>query len=88
MDPPIEQQPLVETAQATQFARRRPRIDAMVAQVFEEARDVLLYRGQQHRVPGFEELGKGSQVAQVGLAGERPQPLLHAQIGLIVAQQG
>ncbi len=87
MDAPVEQQPLVKAAQAAQLARRRTLIDAVVAQMLEEGRDILLHRRQQHAVAALDELGKGLQVADVGLAGKRTKPFFHAQIGLVVLQQ-
>ena len=87
MNAAVQQQPLVKAAQAAQLARRGTRIDAVGAQVFEEARHILLHGRQQHPVPGFQKLGKGPQVAQVGFAGERPQAFLHAQIRLVILQE-
>ena len=87
MDAAVEQQPLVKAAQATELARRRARLDAVLAQMFEERRHVLLRRRQQHAVPALDELGEGVQVAEIGLAGEWSQSFLHAQIGLVVLQK-
>ena len=80
VDAAIEQKPLVKAAQAAELARRGTRIDAMVAQVLEEAGHILLHGRQQHAMPGLQKLGKRPEVAQVGFAGERPQPFLHPQI--------
>jgi hypothetical protein len=87
MDAPVEQQPLVKAAQAAQLARRRALVDAVGAQMLEKGRHILLHRRQQHAAAPLDELGKGLQVAVVGLAGERAQPFFHAQIGLVVLQQ-
>ena len=48
--------------------------------MLEEAGHILLGGLHQNAMPGFKVLGKGPQVAQVGLAGERTQPFLHPQI--------
>jgi len=87
MNAPVQQQPLVESAQATQLARRRARVDAVAAQIFKKCGYILLHRRQQYAVPALDELRKGLQVAVVGLAGERAQPLLHAQIRLVILQE-
>jgi chorismate mutase len=87
MDAPVKQQPLVKAAQAAQLARRRTLVDAVAAQMLQKGRHILLSRRQQHAVAALDELGKGLQVAVIGLAGERAQPLFHAQIGLVVLQQ-
>ena len=87
MDAPVQQQPLVKAAQAAQFARRRTLIDAVAAQMLQKSRHILLRRRQQNAVASLDELGKGLQIAVIGLARQRPQPLFHAQIGLIVLQQ-
>ena len=87
MDAPVEQQPLVKAAQATQLARRRTLVDAVAAQMLQKCRHILLRRRQQHAVTPLDELGKGLQVAVVGLAGQRTKPFFHAQIGLVVLQQ-
>ena len=59
----------------------------MGAQMLKEGGDILLGRGEQHAVPAFDELGKGLQVAVIGLAGERTQAFLHAKIGLVVLKK-
>ena len=87
MDAAVEQQPLVKAAQATQLARRRAGVDAVIAQVFEEAGHIASARPSAAPVAALQELGKGPEVAQIGLAGERPQPFLHAQIGLVILQE-
>jgi hypothetical protein len=35
----------------------------------------------------FKELGKGAQIAEISLAGERPQAFFHAQVDLIILQK-
>ena len=87
MDAPVEQEPLVKAAQAAQLARRRALIDAVGAQMLEKGRHILLHRGQQYAAAPLDELGKGLQVAVVGLAGERTQAFFHAQIGLVILQK-
>ena len=52
----------------------------MIAQMLKERGHILLHRHQQHPVTALHELGKGPQIAQIGLAGERPQTLFHPQI--------
>ena len=63
MNAPVQQKPLVETAQATQLSRRRARFDAVVAKIFKECSHILLNRLQEYAVPAFDELRKGPQVA-------------------------
>ena len=87
MDAPVEQQPFVEAAQTAQLARRRTLVDAVGAQMLEKGRHILLHRRQQHAAAPLDELGKGLQVAVVGLTGERTQAFFHAQIGLVVLQK-
>ena len=87
MDAPVEQEPLVKAAQAAQLARRRTLVDAVAAQMLKKCRHILLRRRQQHAAAPLDELGKGLQVAVVGLAAQRPQPFFHAQIRLVVLQQ-
>ena len=87
MDAPVEQQPLVKATQAAELARRRARVDAVLAQVLEKRRHILLRRGQQDAVPALEKFGKGFQIAVVRLAGQWPQPFFHAQIRLIILQE-
>ena len=59
----------------------------MVAQVFKKGRYILLRRRQQYPVATFDELGKGFQVAVIGLAGKRTKSLLNAQIRLVILQE-
>ena len=59
----------------------------MVSQMFEERGNILLSRSHQHSLPALQKLGERLQIAVVRLAGERPQPLLNAQINLIILQQ-
>ena len=87
MDTSIKQEPLVKAAQTAQLAGRRAGVDPVAAEMLKKCRDILLDSGKQDAVALFEELGKGLQVAAVGLAGEGPQSLLHAQIGLVVQQE-
>ena len=86
MNSPIQQKPLVKTAQAAQLAGRGARVDAVAAQMFEKSRHILLGGRQEHAVAVLDELGKGLQVAVVGLAGQGAQPFFHAQVGLVVLQ--
>ena len=87
MDAPVEEQPFVKAAQAAQLARRRTLDDVVAAQVFKKGRHILLRCRQQYAMAALDELGKGLQVAVVGLAGQRAKPFFHAQIGLVVLQQ-
>ena len=59
----------------------------MRTQVLEESCNILLRCSQQDAVPSFDELAKRLQIAVVRFAGERAQPLLHAQIDLVVVQE-
>ena len=86
MNAPVQQKPLVKAAQAAQLACYRARVDAVAAQMLEKSRHILLRGRQQNAVTVLDELGKGLQIAVVGLAGQRAQPFFHAQIGLIVLQ--
>ena len=87
MDPAIQQQPLVESPQATQLPRRAPRVNRVGAQVLQKARHILLRRRHQHTLPALQELGKRLQVAVIGLAGQWTQPFFHGKIRLVVLQK-
>jgi hypothetical protein len=63
MDAAVKQKPLVKAAQATQLARRRAPIDAVLPQVFKKPSHIALHGRQQDAVPAFDEFGKGSQIA-------------------------
>jgi hypothetical protein len=87
MNAAIEEQPLVETAKATELARRRTRVDAVGAQMLKEGGDILLGGIQEHAMSGLKELSEGPQIAQVGLASEWTQSLLDAQVGLVILEK-
>ena len=87
MNAPVEQQPLIESAQTTQFARRRAPIDAVFAQVLEQSRHVGLARRHQQDVAALKKLGKDAQIAQVGFASEGAKSFLHAKIVAVILQK-
>ena len=87
METPVHQQPFIKTAQAAQLPRYRARVDFVVAQMPEKRGYVVLPRGQQYAFAPLEKLGENPQIAQVGLACQGSQPLLHAQIGLILLEK-
>jgi len=87
MDAAIEEEPLVEAADATELAGGGTGIDAVDAEVLEERGNVLLRTGEQDAVAGFEVLGEGVEVAQIGFAGERAQAFFDAQVGHVLANQ-
>ena len=45
----------------------------MIAQMFQESRNILLRGVQQHAMPSFDELGKRFQIAVVRFARQRAQ---------------
>ncbi len=87
MNAAVKQQPLIEAAHAAQLACCRTGLNAVRSQVFEKGCNILLRRSEQNPVAGFNEFGKRLQVAVVCFAGERAQPLLHAQVDLVVVQE-
>ena len=87
MNAAVQQQPLVESAQAAQLARRGTRVDAMVPQMLKKRRHILLHRRQQHALTILDKLGECLQIAVVGLASKRAQALLYSQIDLVVLQE-
>ncbi len=86
MDAAVEEEPLVEAAQAAELARGGAGVDAVGAEVLEETGDVLLDGGEQGCVAAFKKLGEGVEVAGVGFAGERPQAFLDAHVVPIVLE--
>src|ERR1700733_10886918 len=85
-DPFIQQQPLIETAQAGELARNRARLHPMPLQVLKEPCHLGLVGGHRQRVRTVEVFREEAQVPVIGLAGERPQSLLHPQVGKVLAQ--
>jgi hypothetical protein len=83
----VEKKPFIETAQATEFPRRRAGIDTVRPQVLKKTADILFRGSQEGSIALFEELGKGAQIALVGLAGERTKALFYAQIYLVFLQK-
>ena len=87
MNAPVEQQPLVKSragssACAPPSAHRcRDCADVRATPPRRPAR-----RQQQH-VAALEKLGKDAQIAQVGFAGERAKPFLHAKIVAVILQK-
>jgi hypothetical protein len=55
--------------------------------VLKKAPQILLRSAKERSIAAFKKLGKGGQIALVGLAGERSKALLYAQIQLIFLQQ-
>ena len=55
--------------------------------MLKKRRHILLYRRYQHALPTLQKFGKRLQIAVVGLAGQRAQPLFHAKIRLVVLQE-
>jgi hypothetical protein len=88
MDAAVEEEPLVEAADATELSGGGTGVDAVGAEVFEEGGDVLLDGGEEDSLAGFEELGEGFQVAIVGFAGEGAQAFFDAQVSPVFAEQG
>ena len=59
VDAAVEEEPLVEAADAAELAGGGARIDAVGAEMLQERGYVLLRTGEQDAVAGFEELGEG-----------------------------
>ena len=55
--------------------------------MLEERRDIVLRRIHEDTVARLQEFGKAAQIAQVRLAGERPQTLFHAKVDLVAAEK-
>jgi hypothetical protein len=87
MDPLVEKEPLVKTAQAAEFARGRTGVNAVRPEVLKKPANILFRGSQEGSIPAFEEFGKGAQIALVGFAGERAKALLDAQVNLVVLEK-
>src|ERR1700722_10188664 len=58
----------------------------MLLQVLKESGHLALSGGHGHSMRAFEVFREEAQVPLIGLAGQRPQPLLHSQISNVLAQ--
>jgi len=58
----------------------------MLLQVLKEPRHLALRGGHRQGVRTLEVFSEQAQVPLIGFAGQRPQPLLHPQIGKVLAQ--
>ena len=59
----------------------------MGPQMLQESRYILASRRGQDRFPAVQKFGKGLQIAVLGLARKRPQPLLNTKICLVILQE-
>ncbi len=58
----------------------------MLLQVLKEPGHLALPGGHGQGMRAFEVFREEAQVPLIGLAGQRPQPLLHPQVGKVLAQ--
>jgi hypothetical protein len=58
----------------------------MLLQVLKETRHLALPGVHRQGVRTFEVFSEEAQVPLIGFAGQRPQPLLHPQVGKVLAQ--